>query len=183
MDFKMTNEKSVLAFLTKDDMTAYGLTYEELDYCNEKSRVVLKEILSAAKTETAFENCSRLRIDVMPGESDGCMILFTDLEESESKNRTQEKNLFESESFDDILDCAATLGMLEMTAPESALFGDENGCRLIVRGANERVLSLIGEYLSLCISDETEIARTKETMKCLIEKNALEILCGKISES
>ena len=183
MDFKKTNEKCVLANLTGEDMTSFGLTYDEIDYCNEKTRCALKDILSKAQSETGFESCSRLRIDVMPGEPDGCMILFTDIGGFDELDFSDEQIVFESESFNNIADCAAVLSSLEITVAQSSLYGNENAFRLIVKGADERTISLICEYTQLCRSDSISVARTKEAMNCLIENNALEVLCGKIAKS
>lgn len=182
MDFKKTNEKCILAFLTDDDMTSFGLTYDELDYCNEKTRSALKYILKKAKDETDFSFCSRLRIDVMPGENDGCMILFSDIEGIEEAVYREEQIVFECDNFNAAVDCAKVLSSLEIAVPESSFYEGHDIFRLIVAGADDRTISLIGEFMDILQSDESEAARTEETMRCLIEKDALKILCGKRSK-
>ena len=182
MDFKKTNEKCILAFLTDDDMTSFGLTYDELDYCNEKTRSALKYILKKAKDETDFSFCSRLRIDVMPGENDGCMILFSDAREIEESENQEEQIIFECDNFNNAVDCAAVLSSLEIAVPESSFYAENDIFRLIVARADDKTISLICEFMDICQSDESEVVRTKETMRCLIEKDALKILCGKRSK-
>ncbi len=183
MDFKKTNEKCILAFLTDDDMISFGLTYDEIDYCNEKTRSALKYILKKAKAETDFSFCSRLRIDVLPAENDGCMILFTDVEGIEDSEIQKRQIVFECENFNNAADCAQALSRLEIAVPESSFYAGKDIFRLIVTGAEDRTISLIGEFMDICPSDELEAARTKETMRCLIETDALKILCGKGAKS
>lgn len=183
MDFKKTNEKCILAFLTDDDMVSFGLTYDELDYCNEKTRLALKDIMSRAKTETDFSFCSRLRIDVMPGENDGCLILFTEIDGLEEAGLPDEQTVFECDNFNNAVDCALVLQSLGLSVPESSFYGDESFFCLIVKGADERTISLISEFMEICPGDALNAARTREAMKCLIEKDALKILCGKSTKA
>ena len=84
MKIDIATEKSILVELSKEDMSFYDITYEELDYSNIPTRKIIFEIIEQIKEETGktFDFTDNLQIDVMPDSIGGCLIIFTDCTEN-----------------------------------------------------------------------------------------------------
>lgn len=175
MNIQKTDENCFLVELSKDDMNSFGITYEHLSTASEHARQALKNIIkSASKKQSDFPTSfSNMKIDLMPGIPDGCVIIFTHFEE---KNTLYE--IFESNSLDAFLDSAKAISPLGSTK-ESSLYTDGKVFRLTVSSENSAAINILSEFSERLDCDGFETERTKEYMKCLIFEKALEILCGK----
>ncbi|MGN0467830.1 MAG: adaptor protein MecA [Acutalibacteraceae bacterium] len=185
MEFEKSGDNCIFAQVSRDELLQLGLTYEDLDYAEEKTRLALKYILSKAQYAVHDKHSfkSKIRIDVMPCVSDGCVIIFTDLS-SASKEKQDETPtaVFQCESYDSLADCSKVLSSLKLKAEQSSLYKDYDGYCLIVR-AQEKILRIIGEYTDKIFADDTTTERIGEFMQCIIENDALEILCGSGTKS
>lgn len=175
MNIELTDEKCIFVELTGDDLESFGITYEQFEFRDEKIRSILKNILREAKSQTNTEICfnSNIRIELLPGIPDGCVIIFTPLSVPDKTFR-----IFEADNFDDILDCAKAL-YTQNKKIKSSLYRDNDCFRLVVHHSNENAITVLCEFLTELDCDELEESRTAEYMTCLIDENALEILCGK----
>lgn len=178
MRFESTCENCILAELSNEDLELLKLTYDELDYSNERVRDTLKYILDEASAETGIMLSSEneIRIDVMPDLIGGCLIIFS--KEKENITTESETVVYESFGFNNILDCARTLKAAQCKISESALYQKEDKFRLIINGCSEKAEIILNEYLDQSECNEIEEQRTKEYWKCLIASDALKVLCG-----
>ncbi|MGN1418657.1 MAG: adaptor protein MecA [Acutalibacteraceae bacterium] len=185
MEFEKNGDNCIFAQVSSDELLQLGLTYEDLDYAEEKTRLALKYILTKAQyavhDKHSFKN--KIRIDVMPCVSDGCVIIFTDLASASKEEQGETPTaVFQCESYDNLADCSKVLSSLNLKAEQSSLYLDDDGYCLIVR-AQEKILRIIGEYTDKIAADENTTERIGEFMQCIIETDALEILCGSGTKS
>lgn len=170
-----TTDNCILARLSTEDMALYELTCDDLRFANEKSRAVISRILDEAANEikNSLDDVKKMKIEVLPDCSGGCLIMFLPCCEDED-----ETAVYETESIDALLDLAFVL-KAENTVPEiSDLYEKDGLYRLTVKGASERAGYMLGEYLTQIDADGLTQARLREAFRCIAEKNALKILGG-----
>ena len=184
MKIDIATEKSILVELSKEDMSFYDITYEELDYSNIPTRKIIFEIIEQIKEETGktFDFTDNLQIDVMPDSIGGCLIIFTDCtENSKAVSVCSPSAVFETREIDDLIDCARTIRKSKSSFPQCDLFENLGIYTLVVRNCSAGLKRIISEFASGREADEFEISRIAESQHCLAEINGLEILCGKCS--
>ena len=78
---KMSPEKLRIP-LTSQDMPNWDITYRQMDYGDEKTRILLRELLGLAEQKTGFvcPDHSRLLIELFPTAAGGCTVSFTLIE-------------------------------------------------------------------------------------------------------
>ena len=81
------DEKRLLIALSDEDMDLLDITFKQLDWKNDYSREVIKNLLIRAKQETGFssEN-SKLLIEAIP-QTNGCFVLVTLLSNKLKRSR------------------------------------------------------------------------------------------------
>lgn len=79
MDIRQKNENRIIVELSREELCALHLTFEEMDYKNPKTRDALQALLkSAAKTlGLSINSAERLLIEAIPDDRGGCILLFT----------------------------------------------------------------------------------------------------------
>ena len=77
------------------------------------------------------------------------------------------------EDLEDLLSAAAVLGG---DCPDSALYGWEDGCWLVLPGQDAGLAARLSEFGSQELEDRYIIPRLAEYGKCLIPENALAVL-------
>ena len=79
MELHKTSAAVLLAALTREELSAYSLSFEELAADNAQTARVVREILHCARRTLDFAVPARrrLRIDVLPEPGGGCIFLFT----------------------------------------------------------------------------------------------------------
>ena len=78
MELIMVNSQKLKIILTKEDMTSFDITSENLDYSSAKTRKALGSILEKAKEQTGFDTKNdRLYIQVFPSVDGGCEMFLT----------------------------------------------------------------------------------------------------------
>lgn len=178
MKIETTDNNCILARLSARELESFELTCDELNSSNERAREVLKIILDEVQTETGnrLDHTNRLKVEVLPDCSGGCLVMFLPLNEEYS-----ETSVFETADADALLDLILALRKEESFGTASALFEKDGVYRLTVSGAGERLSRILKEYLAPVFSDEIEHERTGEAFRCLMKEHALEILCGTLS--
>lgn len=80
MKTELLNPTKLKITFENEELEEYGLSFEELDYSNTKTRRVFSDALARAKKETGFDySGSRLFIEVFPERKGGCSAMFTKL--------------------------------------------------------------------------------------------------------
>ncbi len=82
-------EEKISVTLTKNDMTDFDITYDEMDYSNIETRRVIWTILDEAKRVLgkSVNIDNRLLIQVSPADDGGCFLQFTQLPEATDTKR------------------------------------------------------------------------------------------------
>lgn len=170
-----TTENCILARLSSEELASFRLTFDELNSSSEKAREALKKILEEVQAETGGnpEQSGRLKVEVLPDCSGGCLIMFLPLNDAYT-----ETSVFETADSDALLDLILVLRNEKNLSVKSALYEKNGIYRLTVCGESERLSRLLKEYLMPVFSDGAEQERTEEAFRCLFKEHALEILCG-----
>lgn len=177
MKIDAIDEKSVLVELSKEDLSKSEITYEELDYANERTRTFVRKILETIRLETGrkvFESGS-LEVEVMPDSFGGCLMIFK--EKKESNFAEEDKtSVFFSENINDLIDCARVLKGLEAQVESAALYCADGTFFLLLSVCSSKKRSVLSEYLEEAAFTEERLGFLKEYGKCLIERDALAVL-------
>ena len=177
MKIDAIDEKSVLVELSKEDLSKSEITYEELDYANERTRTFVRKILETIRLETGrtvFESGS-LEVEVMPDSFGGCLMIFK--EKKESNFAEEDKtSVFFSENINDLIDCARVLKGLEAPEKSGALYCADGTFFLLLSVCSSKKRSVLSEYLEEAAFTEERLGFLKEYGKCLIERDALAVL-------
>lgn len=179
MRIDITDKKSIMVELSKDDLSKSEITYEQLDYSNPQTRKLVRRILDKIRSETGLfaSECSALEVEVMPDSFGGCLMFF---KEAQKANEAQnEAALFACENISNLIDCSRAAEKAFKSLPNAALYQNEGGYLLFVAECSESLSALLCEYLSKCTASQTELAVTLEHSVCLAENDALVLLSGK----
>lgn len=108
MDLILINDNKLKVVLTPEDMTAYALTADTIDYDNTETKRAFWDILDTAKHRTGFDAASdRVFIQVYPSRGGGCELYVTKLHGGREKS---------------VLPRDRVCGVERKTAPETATF-------------------------------------------------------------
>ena len=177
MKIDAIDEKSVLVELSKEDLSKSEITYEELDYANERTRTFVRKILETIRLETGrmvFESGS-LEVEVMPDSFGGCLMIFKEKKESDFAEEDK-TSVFFSENINDLIDCARVLKGLEAQVESAALYCADGTFFLLLSVCSSKKRSVLSEYLEEAAFTEERLCFLKEYGKCLIERDALAVL-------
>lgn len=183
MKFELADKNCIVAVLSCYDLYEMGLSYDEIDYCDEKTRLALGEILSKGKVyaDNIDGFLNKMRIDVLPSEDDGCVIFFTDLEMQKENDEKCKTVFFFSESFDNLLDLSRAAQKNGCKYIQSSLYKSSSGFYLCAKNPPDSFNLLCREFMSLCGNENFLYERIKECCVCLIESDALGVISGKQS--
>lgn len=178
MIINLIDEKNVLVELSEEDLSKNEMTYEQLDYSNIKTKNFVRKVLESVRAETGnsvFASRS-LEVDVMPSDSGGCLMVFT---ETEPENEpTSETNIFFAENIDDMLDFARVFSSLKKPC-RSALFKGEDGRYFLLFKDHEKTnRTLALEFLEPLELSGLESEAFLEHTQCVLRDFALEALSG-----
>lgn len=179
MRIDITDKKSIMVELSKDDLSKSEITYEQLDYSNPQTRKLVRRILEKIRSETGLfaSECSALEVEVMPDSFGGCLMFFK--ETQKAKEPKNEAALFACKNISDLIDCSRAAKKACKSLPSAALYQNEGGYLLFVAECPEGLSALLCEYLSKCTASQMELAVTLEHSVCLAENNSLVLLSGK----
>jgi hypothetical protein len=83
LTIEMSSSDTLKVILDRNDMRRLNITFEELDYENQATRSILKELLTDAGRLAGFSSkCTRMLIEVFPAPDGGCLLYFTKLSAS-----------------------------------------------------------------------------------------------------
>lgn|GEM_PF-1814254 len=79
-------EGAIRIRLTKEDLEAYSMTAEDLDYDSAQGKRVIWELFDKARRETGFDAAGeKIYIQLYPTDRGGCELFVTKLEKEEKK--------------------------------------------------------------------------------------------------
>lgn len=116
MDLILISNTKLKIMLTPNDMAAYSLTCDNIDYDNTETRRAFWDILDAAKHKTGFDAASdRVFIQVYPLKSGGCEMYVTKLIKRDDNTHRDDIKLYDKKS---LLDISPVSLSVERNAPE-----------------------------------------------------------------
>lgn len=139
MRFEPQKKGKLKVILTPQDMASLNLTYDQMDYNDRKTRLLLSKLLETARQKGRFlyPDNSRLLIELFPTLEGGCVLLFTILAAGgQEPSAANDTFAFSFQSLEPLGQTAARLDALQ------ALPGSE-GCVCTLYRLNE-------EYRLLC---------------------------------
>ena len=105
MELLLISEKKMKIMLSKEDMDAYGLDAEKLDYSISATRDSLDRIFEIAKIKTGFQMGNGKRfVQAYPSQSGGCEIFITLLEGSAPNLLSEGRDKIICSCFNDVVD-------------------------------------------------------------------------------
>lgn len=179
MRIDITDRKSIMVELSKDDLSKSEITYDQLDYSNPKTRKLVRSILEKIRSETGLfsSEYSSLEVEVMPDSFGGCLMIFKEGDNAEVKE--SEDALFVCENINDLIDCSRTADKTFDSVPDGKLYKSSSVYYLFIPACPSVILSFIGEYLSRCSLSKSAREAVLEQSVCLAESGALSLLSGK----
>lgn len=200
MDIIYISDSKLKVTLTPDDMEAYALTCDMIDYDNTETRRVFWDILDEAKHQTGFDAASdKVYIQVYPSKNGGCELYITKLFETENERKdTEETVSLEIYGFDQLEAltgaCSALRKRVQVNWENSSVFVDLSGKKYYLvlsieqkrddlgnilkkRGIRKKepcYLSILNEYGKryLYTSLKTYLS---EYCRCVCSQNAVEV--------
>lgn len=184
MKISEPKEKYIFIELNRSDMEKLHLSYDEMDYSNADTRMAIYSVLSEAKASLGqnFELSDTMRVEALPREDGGCFLFFT----INSKTKRylycgkESEMVFAFDNIDNLIDFSTSLSDKERNCISSALYSEKRKYYLLVSGKlHHSIVMKLCEYAYPLKNDEKPILSWKRR---IINENALEILCGGISE-
>lgn len=173
MRIDITDRKSIMVELSKDDLLKSEITYDQLDYSNPQTQKLVRSILEKIRSETGLcfsEYCS-LEVDVMPDSFGGCLMIF---KEGEKARCTEEgEALFACENINDLIDCSRAAKSSFETVPNGKLYKSDDGYYLFIGECRKEFSLFLSEYLSKLSISKAAREMLLEKAECLAENGAL----------
>ncbi len=198
MEYIRISDSKLKIICESNDLSAYGICADSLEYGNAQTRSFLEEILEQAKYKLGFETKRhRILVQVYPSLDGGCEIFVNRLEslksnEDESKDADEspkkapriDEKLFFFDSLDPLLEVCKRLYAKGFEKRSSAFFLENEGyfLRLELEGElDEYQIPDLNEYSFILEFGEAENAskRTpylKEYGRCICRSGAVETL-------
>lgn len=181
------DEKRLLIALSHEDMNFLDITFNQLDWKNDYSREIIKNLLARAESEIGFSSRNKkLLIEAIP-QSNGCFVLVTLLSNKINKSRKIYKIKNNSKPFTFFFENSDSLfALIERIYNNSAFsFSDSsiielNNSYYVIFYANSpltsSVLAIISEYGKLIGNDFVAAARILERGNVIVNQHAVENL-------
>lgn len=159
MQIEKLDSKHLKITLEPTDMIKYNISFKKLEYSDEHSRNVIKEILKRAYSLTGFvyTKC-RLLIEVLPTSDSGCVLYFTRMRDKDPvklriKNHSAQ-TIFRFKNSADLIQCAEKLSNCNFCPNfDNSLYCYKNKYYLIVSTKftlSKKVLMFLCEFSDKC---------------------------------
>ncbi len=165
--------------LTEEDLRAFGLTFEGLDYDNERTRSALHRLLDEARQRTGFDSSGSLIIEALPVDG-GCLLLLTPTggKRHLRLRQTVGPYVYELDDADAILQLAQSVGETDGASLffGSSLYQFGRGYRLILYPAaplSRRMGHLLHEFARSAGEGDAAAAYTAEHGRSIAVGDAL----------
>lgn len=178
------DEKRLLIALSREDMDFLDITFNQLDWKNDYSREIIKNLLVKAETEIGFSSSNKkLLIEAIP-QSNGCFVIITLLSSKTKKTRKvyKIKNKFKPFTFlfnnsDSVCALIERIFDKANNFSNSSILELNNEYYIIfyVNGSiSSNLLAIISEYGQLIGKDAIVAARIFEKGNVILKENAVE---------
>ncbi|MBQ8598762.1 MAG: adaptor protein MecA [Oscillospiraceae bacterium] len=176
---KRISHHALSIYLNAADLRELDITYEALDYLCPHTRRIIQQLLETALAQTGFDpEGQRLYIEAYPMEEDGCLLLFTLIDEGKDKEEraeSAEPTLFLFSSFAGLRQAC---GLLDPALP-SALYWREGRYLLALWLTNSQrsaVTEQLNPYGVPAADNELLLAELTEHNCCLLKERAAALI-------
>lgn len=186
MEFHLVHPDKLKVVLTKGDLEALEIDYQDMDYSDEATRSALLALLEQGRVQAGFRpRRAKLYIEVFPSEEGGCVIYYTrltggELYPSGRYSPGPAPVVFAFPELDDLLEAAAKIsGRYAHRIYKSSLYKMEDVYRLIVYPldyADRLSIWFLCEFGRLVGEGIVLAAYTEEHGKLLADGDAIEKL-------
>lgn len=178
------DEKRLLIALSSEDMDFLDITFNQLDWKNDYSREIIKNLLARAESEIGFSSSNKkLLIEAIP-QSNGCFVIITLLSNKIKKSRKTYKIKNNSKPFTFFFkDSDSLFALVERIYNKSSSFVNSsiielNNSYYIIFYANgsisSNMMAVISEYGELSGKDSIVAARVFEKGNVIVKNRAVE---------
>ncbi len=185
MNLTVRNEYRVEAVLNTEELKAYGITYEEIDYKNIDTRRVLWSLLDDIRNKHGISLCfsGKMLIEVIKEGKDKIRLCFTVLTPRDEDGKSV-KLLVKSEEqpfimqFNDFEELLSAIQMLE-GSEDSALYENKGKYRLVFFHAHDQKIRLnnrLCEYGEEITNPLLSLAECTEHWNEIVKEGAVERL-------
>ena len=186
MDFSLSGPDRLKVSLSADDLEAFGMDYQNLDYNDGATREILLELLNKGRAEVGFlPKRAKLYIEIYPREGGGCVIYYTRLPGNQPHTGWPflpgpSPIAFAFADAQTLLDgCAKAYGLYRHRIYKSSLYALGAQYRLIIYPLdyNDNLsVNFLSEYGRLVGEGQVLASYIEEHGKLLRESTALETL-------
>ena len=181
MKMELLENGCLKILLTEEDLQAYNITFDELDYNNETTRSVLHQLLEIARRDTGFDSSGSLIIEALPVDN-GCLLLLTP---AGGKRHIRMKRvvgpyIYELDDVDDVLCFARSMDGRTPVMLGSSLYQFGDRYRLILYPGSpiaKEVVYILHEYAHIAGEGDAAAAYTAEHGHPIAVGDALGQLC------
>lgn len=176
MKIDAIDEKSILVELSKEDLLKNNVTFEQLDYSNEKTRKLVRLVLEKVRLETGrcISDCGSLEVDVMPDSFGGCLMIFK--EKAEKREKKEKVSVFFTDEINDVIDLSRNFKKSGSMIEKNELYRIDRTFVLFAFNVSNAQGAVLNEFLEPLFLSEAKLLSLKEAGECLIKGKALQKL-------
>lgn len=183
MNITVEENERIKITMTAEELSLNGITFAELDYDTEKSRLFLQKLFYCSKSVTNFSKKGEsLIIEIFPAANRGCTVYFTPIGEIKQEKTSVKLNTPKIctltavfKGSDELLDFAATIKNRKILIKHSSLYKNSDGYILVLTPFStdlNEVRGLISEFSLAPEKNETP-SFIKEQYEAVCERDAL----------
>lgn len=185
LKIELLDDKTVKIVLTKPDMEAFSLTYDDMDYQNANTKRVILKLIDEVKKQSALDLSSgKLFIEAFPYADGGCILYVNILEAAASpiKRKTSFDTplIFRFDRLDDLVSLSARLNdRYGHIILKNSLYLQEKQYILFLYTyfkMDRQILHLLNEYGSYLGKGAIAASLVREHSKELIKNDAIQTL-------
>ena len=171
------DEKRLLIALSSEDMDFLDITFNQLDWKNDYSREIIKNLLARAESEIGFSSSNKkLLIEAIP-QSNGCFVIITLLSNKIKKSRNSKPFTFFFKDSDSLFALVERIYNKSSSFVNSSII-ELNNSYYIIFYANgsisSNMMAVISEYGELIGKDSIVAARVFEKGNVIVKNRAVE---------
>lgn len=177
MELHKTSDRGLYAHLSKQDLSAYKLTFDELNPRDERTETLIGAILTRAEQTLGFEKPprGRLFVDALPTAHGGTLLFLSTRRQTRYRIKKQPFFLLcRTESTDNLLDLLRRLKAPPFISTAYRLYRDKNGYILRISFKTLQTLRAgriaLSEYGEVFAPDARTQAYLHEYAELLIRK-------------
>ncbi|MBQ8533849.1 MAG: adaptor protein MecA [Clostridia bacterium] len=183
MNITVEDNQRIKVTMSAKELEENGISYAELDYDTETSRLFLQKLFLCSKSVTNFcKKGETLMIEIFPAVLGGCTVYFTPIGQIKQEKTAVKLNTpkictltARLESSDELLDFASSLKNMGILIKRSSLYKDGRGYILTLTPYSvdlNAVKALLNEYSAKMLPEKTVLS-IKERYKAVCEEDAI----------